>query len=127
MESRESVESTDMYFTSKEDVERILSQRTSDVTPPPTRVTIRKDVEDLYDEDHYALPDIKGCVTKGRGGPKAPLDDKEPEASSDGMKSKLSPKQKKIASFILFLVVVGGIGGVAVAILTGSISLSIDM
>ena len=35
------------------------------VAPRPTR---RREVRDLYDDEHYALPDVSGCVTRGAGG-----------------------------------------------------------
>ena len=89
----------------------------SDVTARPTT---KRDVEDLYDEDLYALADIKGCVTKGKGGPQVIVDEKQPQKSSEGWKSTLSSKKCKISGLILLLVVAGGIAGLSVTILTGT-------
>ena len=88
----------------------------SDVTPKPTK---KRDVEDLYDENHYALPDINGCVTKGAGVLKDDLGEKQHETSSKRKESKLSANKMKIIGFIVALIVAGGIGGIVVAVFTG--------
>ncbi len=67
------------------------------------RPKTKRDVEDLYDEDHYALPDIKGCITKDKRGPKVTHGEKQPETSSEGKERKLSSKKRNIAAFLLLL------------------------
>ena len=145
MAARKSLDTTDMYFTPKEQVMKALGQRDEepeygevltdpidpvysnvphveyceydeledeyvlpqetikskeDVTPRPRT---KKDVEDLYDEDHYSLPDIKGCITKDTGPPKLNIDEKQPDTSSAGNKRKLSANKFKITALIILL------------------------
>ena len=47
-----------------------------------TRRKPRRDVADIYDEDHYAIADVKGCVTKQAGAPKLPNGEKQTKRSS---------------------------------------------
>ena len=92
----------------------------TDITPKPTK---KKDVEDLYDEDHYALPDINGCVTKGRVLRNDDSCQKQPEIPSDGGRRKLSVNKMKLIGFVVLLIAVGGIGGIVVMAFTGITSL----
>ena len=93
-------------------------------TPKPRR---KRDVEDIYDEDHYSIPDIKGCITKQAGRPNVTVDEQGPKTSSVEKQSKLSSHKYKITGFVVLLVLAGGFGGLAVTILTGKKSLAFYM
>ena len=79
-----------------------------DATP---KIPTKRDVKSIYDEDGYALPDVDGCVTESKGVLK----------QDKGTESKFKGNTMKITGFIILLLVVGGVGGIAVAIFTGII------
>ena len=99
-------------------------QSESDVTARPTK---KRDVRDLYDDEHYSLPDISGCITKEMGRPKNALGEKKPQSSSEEGKSKLSANKIKIIVFTILLLAVGGIAGICLFVFTVITSFSFDV
>ena len=93
------------------------------VTPKPSK---KRDVQDLYDEDGYALPDINNCVTIGAGIQKPADVERNVNISSEGKACTFSDKKMKITGTVILLVV-SGIGGALVTVFTGITSLFFDM
>ena len=101
------------------------AQSESDVTARPTK---KRDVRDLYDDEHYALHGyISGCITKEMGRPKNALGEKKSQSSSEERKSKLSANKMKIIVFTVLLLAVGGIAGTCLFVFTGIISFCFDV
>ena len=96
------------------------SQSQSRVTPKPSKT---RDVQDLYDEDGYALPDINNCVTIGAGIQKPADVERNVNISSEGKTCTFSDKKMKITGTVILLLVVSGIGGALVTVFTGITSL----
>ena len=88
----------------------------SDVTVRPTT---KREVRDLYDEDHYALPDVEGCVTKEAGVLKNDRVVKQATAPSKIKESKCRGNKWKISGILFMVLVVGGIAGIAITVYTG--------
>ena len=86
------------------------------------RPATKRDVRDLYDEDHYALPDISGCVTKGAGVLKMDPGEKQPPISSKATENKCWANKWRISGVIFLILVAGGIGGIVLTVFTGIIS-----
>ena len=111
-------DSEDEYVLPPQNRENIAYQ--SNVTP---RSTKQRAVADLYDEDHYALPDVDGCITEKFGVLKTPISKEQPEVLSKGKGSELSENKMKIMGAIVGLLVIGGIIGVVVTVFRGIICL----
>ena len=104
------------YVLPKQNPKTIPSR--SHVTP---KLSKKKDVQDLYDEDGYALPDINGCVTKDIVG------ERNTKISSEAKESKLWDNKIKITGVVILLLILGGIGGIIVTVVTGIKSLFSDI
>jgi hypothetical protein len=78
-------------------------------------------------QDHYALPDIRGCVTKAAGSPNDAVVGRNTKTSSEEKESRLSGKKAKITGVVILLLVVGGIGGIIVTVVTGITTIFSDI
>ena len=108
--------------------EYVLSPKDLTTTQSYTHVASKQTkkvmVQSLYDEDHYALPDIDGCITKKSGVLKDICNGKE-KTTKNKRKGKNSATQWRILIGIIVLLLLGGIGGVVTVIFLGIICLFI--
>jgi hypothetical protein len=95
----------------------IIQSETTQVVPKV--VTKKNTPQDLYDEDHYAIANVGGSVTKELGTMKQAHDEERPKSASARAERIYITKKMKIIGLIILLLVLGIIGGIIIAIVTG--------
>ena len=88
------------------------------VLPPPNhtirelpahivpRPSIQRDVRDLYDDDHYAIPDVSRCVTRGAGSHRGGINEIKSQKIPDRKTCFVTPTKMKILGVIILLVTI---------------------
>ena len=81
---------------------------------------------DLYDEDHYALPNIDGCITERFGVLKDVRDEEQQKQKPKEKKQILATKKMTIIGFIILFILSGGITAIFLTVFLGRVPIFIS-
>lgn len=111
----------DVYVLPPPNQTRIQSQE--QVVPRQTR---RGVVQDLYDEDHYAIANVNACPTREFGVLRDPSNDEKSQTGPRGKTSIVTKKNMTIFGLIIFLMIVGAISVTMMSISEGIVYVSLS-
>jgi hypothetical protein len=86
----------------------------------------KRRVADLYDEDHYALPNIDGCITERFGVLKDVRDEEQQKQKPKEKKQILATKKMTIIGFIILFILSGGITAIFLTVFLGRVPIFIS-